>query len=328
MSLQISHRSDQLKQFIDECFVQNSYKSEPVTGDAGLREYTRIRINDASSYIVMDCPPEYTSVQPFIYMSEFLNKNKFSAPQVIKSDINNGFLILQDFGNLSVKNYLLKSTKGKKEEIYHSCIDLLIQLQNTPLPQDLKLFDNELMLSELSVFTNYYIPYKINKTLKENEISEFQGIFRTILASQSPTEKSIVLRDYHVENIMYLDKEKGIKKLGLLDFQDALIGSPVYDLVSILEDARIDVDRHFALECISYYAQKKNMEVEQANINYHILGAQRNLRILGVFTRKYLQEKNDNYLQYIPRVLKYLEYDLSHPILMPLKKWLSKAGVM
>ena len=128
--------------------------------------------------------------------------------------------------------------------------------------------------------------------------------------------------------MMYLQEKQGIQKLGLLDFQDALIGSPIYDLVSILEDARIDIDRDFALSCAKYYAKKKKVDLQHTLLNYHILGAQRNSRILGVFTRKYLRDKDDTYLQYIPRVLKYLEYDLSHPILEPIKNWLLKTQIM
>lgn len=327
MTLQTSDRPKQLKRFVDEHFAEHSYSMKPIVGDAGLRDYLRVQTED-SSYIVMDCPPSYTSTEPFINITNFLNKNDFSAPKIIKSDIKNGFLILQDFGTLSVKDYLLKSKKDEQENIYRASIDLLVQLQNTPPPQHLKLFDNDLMRSELDVFIDYYAPYKTGNIISKEERNKFSEIWQDILASQSPISNSIILRDYHVENMMYLKENQGVKKLGLLDFQDALIGSPIYDLVSILEDARIDIDRDFAVKFIQYYAQKKKINLQHTLLNYHILGAQRNLRILGVFTRKYSRDKDDTYLQYIPRVLKYLEYDLSHPILKPIKNWLLKTQVM
>lgn len=327
MTLQTINRSKQLKQFVDEYFAQISYSIKPIVGDAGLRDYLRAETKD-SSYIIMDCPPSYTSIEPFINIANFLNKNDFSAPEIIKSDIENGFLILQDFGNLSVRDYLLKHDKVEQENIYHSSIDLLIQLQNTTPPKNLRLFDNNLMRTELSIFTDYYIPYKTGKIISKEELQKFNEIWQGTLASQTPLNNSIILRDYHVENMMYLKEKQGIKKLGLLDFQDALIGSPIYDLVSILEDARIDIDRDFALNCVQYYAKKKKINLQYTLLNYHILGAQRNLRILGVFARKYLRDKNNTYLQYIPRVLKYLEYDLSHPILEPIKNWLLKTQIM
>ena len=143
----------------------------------------------------------------------------------------------------------------------------------------------------------------------------------------SATYKSVTINK-RTNEVLILEHEEGINKLGLLDFQDALIGSPLYDLVSILEDARIDIPRDFALECVQYYALAKNIDPEDALINYHILGAQRNLRILGIFARKYIRDKDDTYLQYIPRVLKYLEYDVSHPALEPLKNWLLKTKII
>lgn len=322
-----SDRSRQLKQFIDEHFVEKAYSLKPIVGDAGLRDYLRVETKN-SSYIIMDCPPSYASVEPFINVANFLNANGFSAPEIIKSDIKNGFLIMEDFGSLSVKDYLLKHDAIEQKNIYYSSIDLLIQLQNTFPPEDLKPFDNNLLLAELSTFTDYYIPYKTGSNVSKGDLEEFNEIWEDILASQEPFNNSIILRDYHVENMMYLGSRQGIKKLGLLDFQDALIGSPVYDLVSILEDARIDVDRDFALNCASYFAQKKQADLQHTILNYHILGAQRNLRILGVFARKYVKDKDDTYLQYIPRVIKYLVYDVSHPILEPLRNWLFKTQII
>jgi len=327
MKLDNVNRSKQLKQFVDEYFAGKAYSISPVVGDAGLRDYSRAETKD-SSYIIMDCPPSYTSVEPFIKIANFLGKNEVSAPGIIKSDIKNGFLILEDFGNLSVKNYLLKLDAIEQKNVYYSSIDLLVQLQNVSPPKDLKLFDNNLLRTELATFTDYYIPYKTGKTISQEELKKFNEIWRDILANQVPLNNSIILRDYHVENIMYLENKQGIKKLGLLDFQDALIGSPVYDLVSILEDARIDVDRDFALNCVEYFVQKKQMNLQHTLLNYHILGAQRNLRILGVFARKYIKDKDNTYLQYIPRVIKYLGYDVSHPILEPIKNWLFKTQIM
>ena len=123
---------------------------------------------------------------------------------------------------------------------------------------------------------------------------------------------------------MYLEKHKDIKALGLLDFQDAVIGSPIYDLVSILEDARIKVPKDLAFDCINYFAKKKKLELEDLLINYHILGAQRNSRILGVFARKFIRDQNDNYLQYMPLVLEYLNHDFSHPVMSKIKNWFSR----
>jgi N-acetylmuramate 1-kinase len=330
MIFENANRSKKLQRFIDKHFLGTKYSMVPIVGDAGLRDYYRVSANDIN-YIIMDCPPSYTSVTPFIDVAEFLTNNNFSAPQIINHDIENGFLILQDFGNLSVKDYILglkKQNLQEKTDLYHLSIDLLVELQKIAPPSKLKNFSNDAMCLELSVFLEYYIPYKKNKEISSDKLEQFTEIWQGILSKQGSYPKSIILRDYHVENMMYLDQEKNIKKLGLLDFQDALIGSPIYDLVSILEDARIDIGRDFALECIKYYCEQKNLDFDLVLRDYHILGAQRNLRILGVFARKYIRDNNNNYLQYIPRVLKYIEYDLSHPTLKSLKDWLLKTQII
>jgi aminoglycoside/choline kinase family phosphotransferase len=330
MTIESTDRSAQLQRFIDSHFSGVKYSMTPIVGDAGLRDYFRLSTQD-SNYIIMDCPPSYTSVKPFIDVAQFLTQNDFSAPQIINYDTENGFLILQDFGKVSVRDYILGLEEQDLQErtnIYHLSINLLVDLQKIAPPSELQNFSNDLMCSELSVFSDYYIPYKKNEKISSAKLEQFIEIWQNILSKQTQTTKSIILRDYHVENMMYLDQEKNIKKLGLLDFQDALVGSPIYDLVSILEDARIDIPRNFALECIQYYAEQKNLDFNKVLNDYHILGAQRNLRILGVFARKYSRDGNDTYLQYIPRVLKYLEYDLSHPILRPLKDWLLKTQII
>ena len=328
MSIHDTRRFEHLKLFVDGYFKNMEYVLTPMTGDAGYRSYFRVKMEDAS-YVVMDCPTDYTSVQPFINIANFLNEQDFSAPEIIESDIKNGFLILQDFGDVTIKNHLLKlKTQIEKLSIYQLSIDLLIRFQKLSPSFEIKEFSNDLLCLELDLFLNHYIPYKNQKTVSVEDKKEFLYIWQTMLAKQKLQSQNIVFRDYHVENLMYLEQEKDIKKLGLLDFQDALLGSPVYDLVSILEDARIDVPRALAMELVEYYAQAKGLDLDQVLTDYHILGAQRNLRILGVFTRKYFVDKKDTYLQYIPRVLEYLNHDLSHPALKQLKSWLLKIQVI
>ena len=328
VSLLAAERESRLKQFVDKYFPQASSSLESILGDAGQRSYYRISFQ-GKTYVVMDCPPTYCSVQAFVDVAAYLQKNEFSAPQIIHKDVEQGFLILEDFGSLSVKSYLLGGAGQEASEhqiIYHLIIDLLVLLQSKEVPSDLVIYDNELLLSELKLFVDWYIPHAYGREIHMHELEEFMEIWQNILESQAPMPSSIVLRDYHVENMMYLEERKSIKKLGLLDFQDSLTGSPIYDLVSVLEDARIQVQRTDALRYIEYFSQKKEIDIEPVLLNYHILGAQRNSRILGVFARKAIRDHDDSYLQYIPRVLKYLEYDLSYIALSPLKDWLDKLG--
>jgi hypothetical protein len=178
------------------------------------------------------------------------------------------------------------------------------------------------MIDELEVFTSRYIPYKTGKELTEVQILGFKEVWKRALSKLKNMGSVIVHRDYHSENMMYLPEREGINALGILDFQDALFGSPIYDLVSLLEDARIRVPRDLALDCVEYYSKKKGLDTDSVLLNYHILGAQRNSRILGVFARKFMRDKADGYLKYIPLVLEYLEHDLSHPELTELKSYM------
>lgn len=306
-------------------FLQNHFTGEvsvtSIPGDAGFRSYFRISPEGEKTCILMDCPPSYCSIKPFIEIADYLRSKQFLAPKIIAYDIQEGLMILEDFGDLSVKKFLQNSVPQVRENIYYNIIDILISLNQHEPPTNLRIFNNDLLLSELELFTDWYIPFKLKRNLNTVELTEYKEIWQRILLKQKPFKTSIILRDYHVENMMYLEQNRGLNKFGLLDFQDALIGSPIYDLVSLLEDARIEVPRELALSCIKYFAKKMKFPLDDVLTNYHILGAQRNSRILGVFARKNLRDGNDNYLQFIPLVLKYLDYDLSYPELSELKEW-------
>ncbi len=274
----------------------------------------------------MDCPPTYCRVEPFIEIAHYLRSQNLSSPEIFHFDTEKGFIILEDFGEVSIKNVVQNSLHdlSRQKDIYFSMLDLLVLLQQNIPSFSLKVYDNNLLLNELKLFTDWYILYRLKRNLSVIELDDFKDIWQEILNYQLAFNNCLVLRDYHVENIMYLESFRGIKSLGLLDFQDAVIGSPMYDVVSVLEDARIKVPRAFALDCLKYYAAEKKLELPDVLVDYHILGAQRNLRILGVFARKYTRDKNSNYLRYIPLVLEYLNYDLSHPIMSKLKNWFDK----
>jgi len=319
-----------LQDFVSSYFQQDVKFTESIQGDAGMRCYYRVGHSD-KTYVVMDCPVNYCSVSPFIKIADYLQNNGFSAPKVIAQDISQGFLILEDFGTTSVKDCLLgdsSNSYSKRNEIYKLIIDLLLSLQKQNIPPrlDLKQFGNELLCSELSVFIDYYIPHTYQRKLSDDEYKEFADIWRSVLSMQIPMNDTMVLRDYHVENMMYLQSRGSINKIGLLDFQDALLGSPIYDLVSVLEDARISVPREEAMHYVKYFANSKGLDVESVLLNYHILGAQRNARILGIFSRKVVRDDDTTYLKYMDRVKKYLDYDLSHPKLTQLKEWFMKLG--
>ena len=324
-------REESIRDLERKSFLQKSFSSKienflPVQGDAGLRSYFRFN-SGARTYILMDCLPSYSSLEPFINIARYLNLQGFSAPEIFYSDHELGFLVIEDFGTVNLKNFINKSSNDSVMEIYESMIDLLVLLQSKSLPEGLEVYSNEMLLSELNIFINYYAPYILKRDLNVVEIEEYKSIWQDILNQGGIVNNSLVLRDYHVENIMYLENRDGLKKLGLLDFQDAINGSPIYDLVSILEDARTAVPRELSLFLVGYFAKQKNLDLELVLKNYHILGAQRNSRILGVFVRKLMRDNNADYLKYLPLVRQYLSQDLSHPVMSPLKTFLNKISL-
>ncbi len=318
-------RKAELEEFLHSSFYRGFQSCIPLQGGAGLRSYYRIKTSD-KPYVLMDCPPTYCRIEPFIEMAHYLRSQNLSSPEIFHFDTEKGFIILEDFGEVSIKNVVQNSLHNlsRQKDIYFSMLDLLVLLQQNIPSFSLKAYDNNLLLNELKLFADWYILCRLKRNLSVIELDDFKDIWQEILNYQLAFNNCLVLRDYHVENIMYLESFQGIKSLGLLDFQDAVIGSPMYDVVSVLEDARIKVPRAFALDCLKYFATEKKLELPDVLVDYHILGAQRNLRILGVFARKYARDKNSNYLRYIPLVLEYLNYDLSHPIMSKLKNWFDK----
>ncbi len=346
--------------FLRNFLMQNShidnFDISAIQGDAGFRSYYRISTKSpvdsnststVSNYIFMDCPPSYTPIKPFIEVANYINSTPLKAPQIYAYDELKGHILLEDFGNISGRDFLesllkLKKDKNKDtndnpdinkriEDFYKVAIDILVELQNNFNSENssglvLKNFSDELLIKELDVFLEWYIKI-IGKGgtkgyLNDKKISdEFVSIWHDLLAENPNLPDSILLRDYHVENMMMLETDSiSVSSIGLLDFQDSLRGSPVYDLVSLLEDARIKVSRELALKMIKYFAEKKSMNLDDVIRQYHILGAQRNLRILGVFARKSLRDKDDRYLAYMTRMIQYIGYDLSLPASDSMKK--------
>lgn len=292
-------------------YIDSYYEIEPIAQDASSRQYYRIKTPN-TTYMLMDCPPEHYSTKPFEKVSEWLLAQNFSAPQIFHKDTENGFLLLEDFGDTTLQ-LILKSNPKK----YYMCtMDLLIALHKITPPSWLQLYSKEMMLKELEIFTDYYLD------ISADAKKEYLELWSKALDIVPNLQNTVILRDYHVQNLMYIEKRNGINSLGILDFQDAVIGSPIYDIVSILEDAREEVNFNFADEMLKYYlSQTKNISEEEAKLSYDLLGAQRNLRILGVFARKQVRDGSDAYLKFIPRVEAYVKRDLQNPALAEIKEW-------
>jgi N-acetylmuramate 1-kinase len=288
----------------------------PLAGDASFRRYFRVHKGNECA-VLMDAPPPYEDPRPFITIAEYLSAIGLSAPRILHRDLEQGLLLIEDFGDVRMRE-TVDADIASETEIYTGVVDVLITLhQHRPLPtltqQSVALF-----LEEVGLFTQWYCP-AVGLSVDEAAYrSAWKAVLTPVMAA---LENSVtVLRDYHAENIMLIEGGAGTLRYGLLDFQDALAGHPAYDLVSMLEDARRDVTPAVERAMLAHYraAMGAGSEFETA---YWVLGAQRNTRILGVFSRLWKRDDKPRYRSFQPRMWGLLERNLAHPALAPLKHW-------
>jgi aminoglycoside/choline kinase family phosphotransferase len=288
----------------------------PLAGDASFRRYFRVVHGDRQA-VLMDAPPEHEDVGPFLAIAEHLDTLGLSAPRSHAVDRAGGLLLLEDFGDRLV-GPLLRRDAGEERAIYRDAIALLAELAGHPVPKDLPPYDIAVLRREIGLFPEWYAP-AVDLDIDLNGWTKaWDAVLPRVAARKPPV---LVLRDYHVDNIMLLDRA-GLRRLGLLDFQDALAGHPAYDLVSLLQDARRDVSAALEAEMLEAYAAEAGIADTGAfRADYEILGAQRNTKILGIFTRLWKRDGKRNYLPFQPRVWGYLERNLRHPALAPVAEW-------
>lgn len=316
-------RETQIKEFLLNTEFSTA-NLQPLAGDASARRYVRA-ISGEKKAIIMDTPAEGENFPAFVAIAEYLKKNGYNSPQIIARNMQEGFLLLEDFGNNSFTNTLNDNPKSEPE-LYKQAVDLLIDWQKLSPKNSisLPLYDEQLYLREVSLFCDWYMPQILGEEKATYLRSEYLEIWREILSSAQLAQNIFVHRDFHADNLMWLPEKEGIIRVGLLDFQDAVIGDPAYDMVSLLEDARRDVPYALALDMLDYYLANTGADKKIFYNSYNILGAQRNSKIIGIFMRLALRDGKENYLNFLPRVWKHLEKDISHPSLKNLQIWIDK----
>jgi aminoglycoside/choline kinase family phosphotransferase len=288
----------------------------PLAGDASFRRYFRVVQGDRQA-VLMDAPPEHEDVRPFLTIAAHLDRLGLSAPRSHAVDRAGGLLLLEDFGDRLV-GPLLRAGTEDETPIYRDAITLLARLAEQPLPDGVAPYDMAVLRREIGLFPEWYAPAVGLDVDRQGWAAAWETALARVADPQPPV---LVLRDYHVDNIILLDRT-GLKRLGLLDFQDALVGHPAYDLVSLLQDARRDVSPSLEAEMLGAYAVEARLADRDAfRADYEILGAQRNTKILGIFTRLWKRDGKRNYLPLQPRVWGYLERNLRHPALAPVAEW-------
>jgi len=288
----------------------------PLAGDASFRRYFRV-VKDGRSAVLMDAPPPHEDPKPFIAVAEWLVARGLSAPEILARDLDRGMLLLGDFGNARLRE-TLDSDPARERELYELATDVLVHLHEHPAMDGLPAHGLDQWLDEVKLFTDWYCP----AVGAEVDVEGFRKAWIEVL---EPVERDglgpvTVLRDYHAENIMLVNGRDGVAHFGLLDFQDALRGHPAYDLASVLEDARRDVPPAIERAMIDHYLAATGHQ-ETFERAYWALAAQRNTRILGVFTRLWKRDNKPGYRRFQPRMWGLLERDLAQPHLAPLRSW-------
>jgi aminoglycoside/choline kinase family phosphotransferase len=323
---------------------------EPLTGDASARKYIRLRKQNRSA-ILMDASRVLDSVAPFIRIGGHLRQLGFSAPEIFSRDEAAGLLLLEDFGDATFARLLEESRSSRgdeaqteienqkskiknesvpphvgaysQEQLFTLATDFLVALHwhSRAVPENLRPYSPEQMLADLELFLEWRAP-GISGAAKE----EFRAAWRAALPLAHRVPESLLLRDYHVANLMLLPERAGVRRAGLLDFQDAYRGPVTYDLVSLLEDARRDVPESLREEMFSRYAaQFPALDKTLFETSLAVLAALRHTRVLAIFERLARRDGREEYRRHhSPRVERLMQRALRHPALAAVKHWMNR----
>jgi aminoglycoside/choline kinase family phosphotransferase len=284
----------------------------PVAGDASFRRYFRAE-HAGRNAILMDAPPPHEDPRPFIAVAQWLAERGFAAPAIHGMDLDQGLVLIEDFGDQRMRE-TLDAEPARTRQLYETAIDILVRLRGHA-PSDVPPYDKAVLHREANLLTEWYCPAVGIAPDTAGYTAAWDAVFDVAVEGPQVT----VLRDYHAENLMLIDMD-GSEALGLLDFQDALAGHPAYDLVSLLQDARRDVAPDLEAAMLARYRDITGAD-DRFDAAYHVLGAQRNAKIIGIFTRLWKRDGKTRYPTLCPRVWRYLEHDLAHPALAPVKAW-------
>ena len=288
----------------------------PLAGDASFRRYFRVVAKDRSA-VLMDAPPPHENPRPFVAVSEWLGSVGLKAPEIIARDLDQGLLLLSDLGDARMREWI-DSNPEEEAGLYELATDVLVHLHRNPPMNGLPPHGLEQWLEELRLFSDWYCP-AVGAEIHERA---YLDAWREVLSpvANDSLGPVTVLRDFHAENIMLVEGAAGVERFGLLDFQDALAGHPAYDLASVLEDARRDVPEAIERAMLDRYIKATHSD-DRFERAYWALAAQRNTRILGVFTRLWKRDGKPGYRRFQPRMWGLLERDLAKPGLEPVRQW-------
>ena len=286
---------------------------EPASADASFRRYFRITLDNGETRIVMDAPPEHEDCRPFLRVAALFRDAGVHVPEVFAQDLEQGFLLLSDLGDTTYLDVLDERTAPV---LYRYANAALVDIQRASRPGALPDYDHALLARELNLFPDWYITKHLDISLTPAQDTALRGVFEMLLANNLAQPQVFVHRDYHSRNLMVIDSANTCNypaNPGIIDFQDAVYGPITYDLVSLYRDAYISWDEQQELDFVIRYwemARKAGLPVD-ANFDvfyrdYEWMGAQRQIKVLGIFARLCHRDGKDGYLKDMPRVMAYL----------------------
>lgn len=328
----------------------------PLPGDASTRHYARLR-QEGRQVLLMDQPQAAeTKIAPadaseaarralgynavarlagadcrrFAAVAEFLRGRGLGAPAIYAADYQHGWMVLEDHGDTLFTDVLARG--GSEEQLYKSAVEVLAKLHQENAPETLApgiplfAYDEIALVAETDLMLEWFLPLALGRKATDTEYRQHRALWRKALDAIADNQAVFVHRDYHAQNLMWLPEQEGLARIGLIDFQDAVAGSRAYDLISLTEDARRDVSPELAEIATSHYlatmrARSMPLDERRFRAETAVMAAQRNAKIVGIFARLYARDSKRRYLSYLPRVWRYLERDLRHPLLNELRAW-------
>lgn len=330
-------------------------KAMPLPGDASTRHYVRLNLGNRTALLMdqpqnSETPVASVNATPterlalgynalarlagadcarFVAAARYLRRAGLAAPDIYAADIARGLLLIEDLGN-DLYTDVLANDGGHEVTLYQAAIDALVRLHAELAPATLApgiplfAYDETALIAETDLLTEWFLPAALGRPTTTGEASEHRALWRAAVRLVSGGSV-FVHRDYHAQNLLWRGDRQDLSRVGVIDFQDALAGSPAYDVISLLEDARRDVPPELAHAMMQRYIVAAGADPPRFRTAAAVLAAQRNAKIIGIFARLAQRDRKPRYLAHLPRVWRYMESDLAHPELRHLKAWYDRA---
>jgi N-acetylmuramate 1-kinase len=297
-------REHALNYWLKEELAPENFTLTPLSGDASFRRYFRLAVGQ-KKFVIMDAPPEKEPLDNFLFVQSILKQAQICVPECFAKETTQGFLMLSDFGDQLLLSSL---TPENTQTSYQQSIDTIIQLQNIPLTQvpTLPHFNEAHIRQELSLFKDWFLQKLLGLTLTDKELTMIESMVDFLVLALTQQPQVFIHRDYHSRNIMRLENNE----LGIIDFQDAMVGPWTYDLVSLLKDCYIQWPQATLNQWIDYYCTHSPLihqhDASHFMQSFELCGLQRHLKVLGIFSRLALRDNKTQYLNDLPLTLNYV----------------------